>query len=301
MSRSNLNKIEIMKKLIFAFALLLALNPLLKGQSQKMVIGVYPCTFSEASPQDVNSITEMLVTAFVKTKRFDMVDRTKMEALISEQDRQRTEAFINSDVIEQGKNLGAQYLIMGHIISAKADEMKATDDKGNVTVTYKAKLAISLNVIDATTGKIVSSEVLEPKAGNAVLGAVGLGITDPRKAITKAIKDIESEVDKYVGTYFPLTFPIVEIQEKDSKGNATKVLIAGGSEYGLKKGDKLKVVEIIITEVAGKTMQRKKEIGELKIVNVEDENFSICSVTTGGIDINSKFEAKANLQIITKD
>jgi hypothetical protein len=45
----------------------------------------------------------------------------------------------------------------------------------------------------------------------------------------------------------------------------------------------------------------KKEIGEIRIDKIEDENFSICSVKEGGIDINSKFEAKANLQIITKN
>jgi len=51
----------------------------------------------------------------------------------------------------------------------------------------------------------------------------------------------------------------------------------------------------------GKKLERKKEIGELKITKVEDENFSICSVSSGGIEINSKFEVKAKLLVITKD
>ena len=54
-------------------------------------------------------------------------------------------------------------------------------------------------------------------------------------------------------------------------------------------------------EVNGKKLQRKKEIGELKILKVEDENFSTCSVSSGGIEINSKFESKIKLQIITKE
>ena len=48
-------------------------------------------------------------------------------------------------------------------------------------------------------------------------------------------------------------------------------------------------------------MERKKEIGEIKISKVEDENFSICSVSSGGIEINARFDAKSKLLVITKD
>ena len=94
---------------------------------------------------------------------------------------------------------------------------------------------------------------------------------------------------------------IAEILEKDGKGSATKILIAGGSGFGLKKGDKLKVVEVVDMEVNGKKLQRKKEIGELKVSKVDDESFSTCSVSSGGVDINSKFEAKSKILIMTKD
>jgi hypothetical protein len=189
--------------------------------------------------------------------------------------------------------------VSGHVLSAQSEEMRADDGKGNITITYKAKLAIGLKVIDVATGQVISSETIEPKAGNSLLGAIGIGASSPQAAVTKAINDIEGKIDEFVGRNFPQSFSIAEIQEKDSKGNATKLLIAGGSGFGLKKGDKLKVVELVEVEVAGKKLTRKKEIGELKIAKVEDENFSICSVTSGGIDINSKFEAK--IQIITKD
>ncbi|MBP7500230.1 MAG: hypothetical protein KA796_10265, partial [Chryseobacterium sp.] len=65
-------------------------------------------------------------------------------------------------------------------------------------------------------------------------------------------------------------------------------------------GDRLGVVELIDVEVGGKKIIRKKEIGEIKISKVEDENFSICDVKTGGTDIFSKFNAKAKLLITTK-
>lgn len=275
----------------------------LQAQSEKISVGILPFTFADgaANSQAVNSVQETVTNAFVKTKRFNIVDRSKMDALRQEKDLQKSEDFINGSVIQQGVALGANFLISGHLISAQAEEMIAEDDKGNKTRTYKAKLAISLKVMDVATGQVITSETIEPKAGSSLLGAVGIGHSSPEVAMSQAIKDVESEVDKFVGRNFPVMFAIAEIQEKDKKGNATRILLAGGSAFGLKKGDKLKVVEISEMEVNGKTMQRKKEIGELKVDKIEDENFSACSVKSGGIDINSRFEAKARLQVITKD
>jgi len=291
-----------MKKIIIATALLVGLTPLVKGQ-EKTSVGIMAFTYASgaAKSNDVNSIQETVTNAFVKTKRFNIVDRTKMDALKQEKNLQKSEDFIDGSTIQQGVSLGASFLISGHVISAQAERMEAKDDKGNVTTTYKAKLSIQLKVIDVATGQIVTSETIEPKTGNSMLGAIGIGSSTPEAAISKAIKGIEEKIDDFVSKNFPATFPIVEIQEKDSKGGATKLMIAGGTAFGLKKGDKLKVVEISEIEVNGKKLQRKKEIGELKISKVEDENFSICTCSMGGVDINSKFEAKAKLLVITKD
>jgi len=291
-----------LKKMILGTALFIGLSVFVKAQ-EKTGVGIMSFTYSQgaASIQDVNSIQETVTNAFVKTKRFNIVDRSKMDALKNEKDLQKSEDFIDGTVIAQGISLGATYLISGHVISAQADEMKSDDGKGNITLTYKAKLSISLKVIDVATGQVITSETIEPKAGNSMLGAIGIGATTRESAIAKAIKDIGSKVDDFVAINFPVSFTIVEIQEKDSKGNATKIFIAGGSAFGLKKGQKLKVVELSEIEVNGKKMQRKKEIGELKISKVEDENFSTCSVSEGGININSRFEAKAKLNVMTEE
>lgn len=265
---------------------------------EKTSIGILPFTYvnGAANQQTVNSIQETVTNGFVKTKRFNIVDRTKMDALRNEKNLQKSEDFIDGTVVQQGVSLGASFLVSGHVVSANAEQMRADDG----TITYKTKLSINLKVIDVATGQVVSSETIEPKSGNSLLGALGVGSTTPDVSIAKSIKGIEDKVDDFVSRNFPISFFIAEIQEKDGKGAAVKLMIAGGSEFGLSKGDKLKVVEISIMEVGGKKLTRKKEIGELKITKVEDENFSTCSVSSGGIDIVAKFEAKANLQVVTK-
>jgi curli biogenesis system outer membrane secretion channel CsgG len=293
-----------MKKIILSIALIAGLNFVASAQ-EKTGVGIMPFTYVQgaASAQNVNSIQETVINAFVKTKRFNIVDRSKMDALKKEKDLQKSEDFIDGSVIEQGVSLGANFLISGHVISAQAERMETAPDAttGQVTVSYKAKLSIQLKVIDVATGQVVTAETIEPKGGSSFGGMMGVGPSSPEAAITKAIKEIEGKVDDFVNKNFPATFPIVEIQEKDSKGNATKIMIAGGSAFNLQKGQKLKVVEVSILDVNGKQLERKKELGELKITKVEDENFSTCSVISGGIDINAKFEAKAKLLVITKD
>lgn len=293
-----------MKKLFFVLALLLFAVTMIYAQ-EKTGVGIMSFTYvrGAANSQDVNSIEETVTNAFVKTKRFDIVDRTKMDALKTEKELQKTDDFINGKQVAQSSSLGANYLISGHVISAQAEQMSTTPDSktGQVTISYKAKLSISLKVIDVATGQVITSETIEPKGGSALGGMIGLAPSTPEAAISKAIKAIEGKIDDFVAKNFPSNFPIVEIQEKDGKGNATKLLIAGGAGFNLKKGDKLIVVEVSSIEVNGKLLERRKEIGELKITKVEDDNFSSCSVSSGGIDINAKFEAKAKLLVITKN
>ena len=293
-----------MKKIILSITLFVGINFVTSAQ-EKTSVGILPFTYIEGSAtlQDVNSIQETIINAFVKTKRFNIVDRSKMDALKKEKELQKSEDFIDGYVIKQGISLGADYLISGHVISANAERMETSPSKrtGNVTVTYKAKLSIQLKVIDVATGQVINSESIEPKSGSTLGGMMGLAPSSPQAAVLKAIKGIEDKVDDFVYENFPATFPIVEIQEKDSEGYATQILIAGGSAYDLQKGDRLKVVEVSIVEVGEKKLERKKQIGEIIIINVEDENFSTCSVDSGGIEINSKFEAKIKLLVITDD
>lgn len=286
-----------MKKLLILSTLLLSLSKITLSQ-EKTSVGILPFTYvqSAASYADVNSIQETVINAFVKTKRFSIVDRSKMGAIKEEKELQKSEDFIDGSVVEQGKNLGAAFLITGHVISAHGDQMTSSDGK---SISYKATLSISLKVIDISTGQVITSETIEPKAGTNLGGMFGIASSSASDAVSKSIKKIEDKIDDFVSRNFPISFSIAEIQEKDSKGNATTILLAGGSGFGLKKGDKLKVVELKEIEVNGKKMTRKKEIGEIKITKIEDENFSICSVNAGGDVINSKFVEKAKLQVTT--
>lgn len=295
-------KTKSMKKIFNSITLLFMFVSTICFSQEKTSVGILEFTYAKdgVEKEYVNSVQESVTNAFVKTRRFNIVDRTKMQQVQDEKNRQKSEDFIDGKVVEQGKSVGATYLVSGHIISAHAEEMKTDDGKGKITIDYKSKLMISLKIIDVATGGLVASETIEPKSGSSVVEFFNIGSSTPSSAMAKAIKKIEDKVDEFVGKNFPTYFSIAEIQKKNSNGAASEVLIAGGSGFGLKKGDRLKVAEIVEVTVNGNKTTRKKEIGELKVTKVEDENFSICSVIEGGEIIGVRFESNAKLQIITK-
>jgi hypothetical protein len=215
-----------------------------------------------------------------------------MDALKSEKDLQSTEDFMDGSVVAQSKNLGAEFLISGMVTNAKADRMTSTSEDGTVTVTYKAKLVIQLKVLDVETGQVVTSETIEPKSGSSFGGMMGIGASTPEKAISKAMKDIEGDIDEFVAKNFPITASIVE-------ASAKTIMIAVGSNNGVQKKDTYKVVEISEIEVDGKKMVRKKEIGLIVVSSVEDENFSNCTIKKGGSLIMERKEAGAELKCIS--
>jgi hypothetical protein len=139
-------------------------------------------------------------------------------------------------------------------------------------------------------------------ATNALLGQNVANTNNPQGALKKSLKDILPSIEIFVSVkIFRQYFQLLKFQKKIQRADAQTILISGGSDMGLKKGDKLKIVEVSEMEVNGKMITRKKDIAELKITKVEDENFSSCSVLSGNADVTSKFDAKAKLQVITLD
>jgi len=295
-----------MKKIITLSVLLFLALIKINAQDEKKVIGIAPFTGAYDTPI-LNSIEEVVSSSFGKTKRFNLVGRSQMNAIKNEKELQKTEDFIDSKYIAQTKSLGAQLLISGNVTSVNATQETHTDSQGRTSYSYNSTITLDLKVLDVETGQVIASDVVSSKAdkglldlkswGNALTGSTP---SSGQEAYSVALKRLEKEIDNFVSKNFPVSFLIAEIQEQGGDGSAKTILISGGSAFGLKKGDKLSVAELVEMEVGGKKIIRKKEIGELKITKVEDENFSICEVKSGGIDINSKFKAQAKLQITTK-
>ena len=109
-------------------------------------------------------------------------------------------------------------------------------------------------------------------------------------AVNEALKSIEP----HLTSYFIKTFPLITTISKvltTKQDAALTVVIAGGKAFGFKEGDKLIVEKNEM--INGEPFT--SPIGEIKIVRIAGDNFSECSVSTGGKEILSRFNVAEKL------
>ncbi|SIO51049.1 CsgG/HfaB family protein [Chitinophaga niabensis] len=243
----------------------------------------YGYSRSNNSSEYNTAIQDAVADAFLKTKRFSLVEREKMDQLKSEKNLQKDEDFIDGQVIEQSKSLGAQYVVLGNISKAKAETKQVSIPVVGMTTSNIAEIAFNTRVVDVATGEIMASNSFS---------ATSKGKT----AFEDALKEIKPQIEKFIKDNFKIVASIASIEEKSGAGEAVKVLISGGSGTGVSESNQFKVYEATELVVDGKKLTRKKQIGKIVVSKVEDENFSICTVTEGGADIAKKMEGNAKLK-----
>lgn len=275
------------------FALFIMLCAFFFAYTQKNVLGVMPFSVSsnyskdEGSRTRAQSVEDMVSAAFQKSNRFTLVERSKMNAIKAEREIQKGEDFIDSKAIELSAALGAQYIVTGNISVANIEK---TEYYGGMSCTYSAGILFDIKVLDVSTSEVVAAEHFKGEGSSTAFNVSG------EHAFNVAITKVEEAVEKFIQANFPLQLPIVEVQEKTKSGDAKTLLVAGGTSVGIKKGDIFKVCEIQMIEVEGKKIPRKKEIGQMKIVEIEDENFSISEITKGAKEIAEKMGAGKTLK-----
>ncbi|MDX2048728.1 MAG: CsgG/HfaB family protein [Chitinophagaceae bacterium] len=283
-----------MKKIIFSISLLLSINSYSQENSDgHYTLGILPVTSSiPGGDSYVENIQSIISSVFSGKTRFTVVDRSTFQEIARERNLQRQEDFINSrKIVEQGKTLGAQYLVSGNItsLSNSAGSVERTNIiTGRKYTVYEISTTISLNVqvIDVETGKV--------KSNKPIVKTVKTETTNVQVAVSNAIKFLEGYLKAWVNDAFPVYMKIIRIESTDRKGLPETVLIKGGEEMDLSKRGKifttsseLLVYENEIMVVDGKEYNREIEVGMIKISAVQGE-FSVCKVKKGAEKIKKR-------------
>ena len=271
------------------------------AQSGKTSIAILDFTASSGIDQQfVQTAQEATTQGFVRAKRFVIVDRSRLDAIQNERNLQKSEEFIlSSFTVEQRSASGAQFLVQGTVTngSVKSTRENRTSSKGvtKYSVRHDAQLAVSIRVVDVSTG---TSDVAVTISGSGSSGGFYLGAAQSgtqEQASSTAIDNLTKEVDKWIGKTFPAQFSIVEIQSSDDKSGAQQLLVAGGTGTGLIKGERLMVILETVINVNGTDKKRYQEVGELKVIELDGEDFSICKVVSGGSGILQRFNSKEKI------
>lgn len=172
-----------MKKNIIALALVLAFT--IFAFAEKPRVGVLRFTNHTTTAVWWNSnvaseLSDMLASELVSTKKFQVLERKELGAVIDEQDLSASDRISESTKVKMKKIKGAQYLIAA-TVSAYEENVKGIG--GGVSVgpvslggkKQKAYLAVDLKVIDTETGEVVDARTIEAEAKGSALGA-GLSI-----------------------------------------------------------------------------------------------------------------------------
>lgn len=270
-----------MKKLSVFLTLLMMTSFLFAQKKEVVLIGDINCTYKN-SEQYKKNVHDITVQAFLEKGLHEVIDINSLSAVGQEIYRQSGESALNEDNMRRLSEAGvkgADYIVLGTL--SNYDAIPVKNDKGQITG-YNGKLNFVFKVTNLKDGTqkgmadISCTTFLSEKTKDA--------------AIMKAVKNAKDKVIKKIKGIFPITAEIVEITS-EKKGAAKTLLIEAGTALGVQKGDQFKICEE--KEFRGK--KRLIEIGRIKVVDVQGDDFSECKVIKGGNKILSDFNAELKI------
>lgn len=171
-----------MKNKLFLLSIMLVFLSSISYSQDRTTVAVD--IFSSNKPTKyARTITDKVIEGMMSSGNFSVLNRSAMERIFKEQNIQADERFIDSDfIIEQGKMLGAKYIVNGNI-----DVLQITRVVGN-SIGYRCTLGLSVEIIDAETGVSIARESFSASMGKA---------NSREYAIYKAVEKSEKKLKKY--------------------------------------------------------------------------------------------------------
>ncbi len=256
--------------------LLFASENLLAQQENIPVVGVLGFTANGIEAEQAQKVTSKIETAIYNSKRFELVTRRFLDAI--EVEREKSKEAINLDrvAIEQGKAVGAQYIVKGEVNrfdrstrqKVKRSSSTVSSQRGIPQMYTSTTVGFTLEIVEVKTGII--------KASDSYVGSMN---------------GLETHIKRFIRKEFPYSFTVLEVLKKKGDKKAKAVLIDGGFKQGLYYSIILDVFEIIPEEVEGHVINREVEIGKMYVRAVDfSGNFSKCTVQKGKKTIFKKLE-----------
>jgi len=245
------------------------------GKSTKKVLAVLDFEGNEKLKGKVDlKMSDMLTTSLVKTARFEIVERNKIDKVFKEQNFGLSGMVDENTAAEVGKLLGAEYVVFGSITSATRKDI---DKFGYILV--RIEVGIDVRAVNTTTGKILLSEsaigVSESKLVTTADGVIVSGAVDYNSAYADASRDAISIAGRNIADLSPLIGFVLTV-------DPNQVLIDVGEEQGVRNGDTFVAFSVgdeIFHPATGKHIGWKKEVlQELKVVSTEKRMSTVVTI-----------------------
>jgi curli biogenesis system outer membrane secretion channel CsgG len=239
-----------------------------------------------------SGMRDMLVDELVKSKRYSVVTREELPAVIRELDSQRDPRFRKEGRAQSGKLKNVKYLVKGSVTDFSVSTgggisgvgrklgLGARGETGSVGVT--------LYVIEVETGAILASDSLRGKAYGGELSVRGFydgiklgGKTFYSTPLGRATKKVIHQAVDTIGDAIASErwYPSVV------KVETTTIIISGGIDRSMREGAVWTAYELgkeLIDPVTGDRLGREpaRAVGRAEIVAVRDK-YSVARVISG--------------------
>lgn len=278
-----------MKTFLFAICTLFSISGFAQGGKPNVFIDYFyrPASVPFGWAENLRSCVIEGVNA---TSRVNLIDVDSNEALKMEESRRNSENITDGNDMERLKVMtteGANYLIQGRVTSINTEKKKLDDG----TIYYGATCAYTIKVINPADGKLVTTKTF--KHGDGLTNFVSGDTED--EAVAKVCHQAVKAMRGLVEEAFKIQGHILEISEA-KKDEAKEVYISIGSDNGVGAGAYFSAC--IEREVAGR--KSTKEIGELKVKNVEGGDLTLCEVKKGGKEIKAAIDGGQTVVVKSK-
>ncbi len=292
MNQPTLNSIW---KSFFVVSLLFIALGLCAKEKSKESVGILRFQAASGIPDDIRAQVEQHVNEqFVAERRFDILERTKLDALEAERFLQEA---MNPEQQQKLNELGARWIVVGDV--SQANVSQRVMDNG---VVYEAVLTYGLKILDVKTGRVAYAEQFSNSSGNVfqALTTVFQDKSSPAAALRSGLLSTDKKLGAFLDKAFPVLAKIISIERQGRRGQAEEILIAKGPADGITPKTKLVAFQRDKLDVAGEMLTRERELGELVVLRSEGDHISICKVTNGGDLIAARINSGKTVYVKVK-
>lgn len=164
--------------------------------------------YGNAPREDTRAFADMLTTALVKTRKFNVIERNRMAEILKEQGMS-VEGIANGGYESEGFNLrGVDYIFTGSI-TEYGEIAKGSNFAGISTAKKEAKMALDVRILDVSNGSIIIAETvsvtMKGGSGFAVDGIVSTKSDSGGALLGAVMRQTSIDISNLVvSTIFPI-------------------------------------------------------------------------------------------------
>lgn len=278
-----------------ALVLLALFGGLLIGRAQDPLMQVASWGFSTVIGEDDDVREAAMLTSITnellgRNARIAVINRKIDDLLDKERNEQMNAEYIRGRIAKQGMAMGGTHQLVGIVNSCNITEQRTQNANGTMNVSYKATVTFEVMLIDQATGQNVGGSRSYTETGSS--GLFGAGEDG---ALANVNRRAKKRIANWLMTVLPSDLKVLKVADSTNKGIPTRLLVKGGADIGMAKGEDLLIVEIEMLD----GVPVENTIAELNVTEVKATS-SECKIKKGGDDYKAKRDAKTELKILFK-